>query len=146
MAGEAAVGSSPGQALTGIQAWESLPEQFGQTVAVELDLHDDHVSVRLGLKAHERLVLAIKPLAHLPELVGKIGASNADVDNPHSGPRKRCLPRQCSRPDSGELLWPKAAAKASRRARCDRFRVRPCLGRWGCPGETARTAHRTRRR
>jgi hypothetical protein len=70
MAGEAAVGSSPGQALTGIRALEGLPEQFGQTVAVELDLHDD-VSVRLGLKAHQRVVLAIKPLAHLPKLVAK---------------------------------------------------------------------------
>src|SRR5205823_5547500 len=40
----------------------------------------------------------------------------------------------------------RAVTEASRRARCDRLPVGRALAAGGCPGETARTAHRTWRR
>ena len=72
--------------LIGIRASERLPEQFGQIVIVELNLDRDRVAVCLSLKANEWAVVAIEPLAHFPKALGKIGASNAHMNDPHSGP------------------------------------------------------------
>jgi hypothetical protein len=71
--------------LIGIRASERLPEQFGQIVIIELNLDRDGVVVCLSLKADEWAVVAIES-AYFPKALGKIGASNAHMNDPRSGP------------------------------------------------------------
>jgi len=74
---------------------QRLSKTTGQVVTVELHLYADRLAISLSLKPDKGAVISIQPLAHLSKCVGKIGARNAHLDNPHSGSPKRCLPRQC---------------------------------------------------
>jgi hypothetical protein len=49
-----------------------------------LNLNHDRAAVHFSLEPDQWAFVAIKPLAHLPKPPGKIGASNAHMDDPHN--------------------------------------------------------------
>jgi hypothetical protein len=77
--------------LIAVRASERLPKLLGQIVAVKVHLNVDVGALAFCLEPHQRTVIAIQPLAHFPKCVGKSGARNAHMDDPHSGAPEKVL-------------------------------------------------------